>query len=173
MKTLIVVDMQNDFLSPDGGLYIGHDTTELKRRVGKFMEEFDGRVVCTMDQHEPNACEFRFFPPHCVGGTVGANLVKEVYNARVNNKELAGKASYTGDDVLHTLAPFDSEFHVVGVCTHICVHDIVANLVNHCKNEHDFIPKVVIHKDMVDDFKPDMAAFALERLMKLYGVEVV
>ena len=53
-----------------------------------------------------------------------------------------------------------------------CVHDTVVSIVNTSKETHNTMPDITIHKDLVDDFDPTMAKFALERLRTLYGVKV-
>ena len=87
----------------------------------------------------------------------------------------SGKASFNSSDISKYIAMThkDSEIYVVGVCTHICIHDIVAGIVNEFKNRHDKLPDLKILKDMTGDFDIEMADFALKRLKNLYGVEVI
>lgn len=62
MKTLIVVDMQNDFI--DGSLGT-KEAVEIVNRVAEVMDSFDGAVICTRDTHlriiwkRPRAENFR------------------------------------------------------------------------------------------------------------------
>jgi len=178
MKTLIVVDCQNDFLLNEGSLNLGHDTKELRDNLANFVKNFDGKIYFTYDNHKEDDCEFANFPKHCVENTQGVMLVDELKAILKDiDFETLAKRSYTGGSILNManeLADNDiREIHVVGVCLHICVHDIVSTIVNHTKNFHEYIPKIVIHRDLVDDFNPEMGEFALKRMQNLYGVEVV
>jgi len=177
-KVLIVVDMQNDFLLDEGSLNLGHDTKDLRERMAEFVDKFEGRLYLTYDNHQEDDCEFETFPKHCIEHTNGHKLVNEL-KAVIRGKdfETLAKKSYTGGaitNLANELADNDiKEIHVVGVCTHICVHDIVATLVNHTKNFHGYIPQIIIHKDLIDDFNPEMAEFAVQRMQNLYGAKLV
>jgi nicotinamidase-related amidase len=170
-NVLVVVDMQKDFLLPDGALNLGHDTVALRNRIATFISSFEGDVYLTYDSHKEDAVEFKTFPKHFITGTPGAELCDEI----AHKGQPLPKQSYTSDliaTVLLNVVQPDTTVHVVGVCTHICVHDVIAGLVNRTKNDHNFVPKVIVHRDMVDDFDPEMAEFALKRLQRLYGVVV-
>ena len=174
---LVVVDMQNDFLMPDGKLNLGHDTTELRKKIGDYIQNFDGKIIATMDAHGVDSCEFKMFPPHCVIGTPGALLVKEVIEPLgAKGGSIIDKVSFTGklvkDGIMNSYDE-DTEVHVVGVCTHMCIHDVVADIVNAVKEKYNLLPVVYVHEDMVDDFDPDMAAFALNRMERLYAIRRV
>jgi len=178
-KILLVVDMQNDFLdAKKGSLNLGHDTSDLQERVAKFIKAFDGPILLTKDTHKKDACEFKTFPPHCIEETWGNEVTPTLTEALLGKKFLfVAKNSFSSNPVVVNLdaqAPVQNiELHVVGVCTHICVHDIVSQYVNYCKTVYDVIPTIIIHEDMVDDFDQEMAAFTLKRLKNLYGVELV
>ena len=186
-KGLIVVDMQKDFVDSDGKLSIfpalGKDKTEkLINGVAKYIEDFQGRVFYTLDTHDETSCEFDTFPAHCIKGTSGHDLtqkVQEAINAKeVKHQRIIGslkKSSYTGTRLAEYLSSTypDMEFHIVGVCTHICVHDVASSIVNRFKEDHNKIPKIIIPKELVGDFDQEMADYALKRLSNLYGAEVI
>jgi nicotinamidase/pyrazinamidase len=77
---LVVVDVQNDFADPAGGLYVrGGD--EVVSRINDQIQlaVTDGAfVVHTQDWHPPSTPHFAkdggVWPVHCVGGTWGAEL---------------------------------------------------------------------------------------------------
>jgi len=174
---LIVVDCQKDFLLPDGKLNLGHDTKKLIKDISDFVKGFEGDVIYTLDSHKKDSCEFKLFPEHCVRDTVGMELVEELKESKPNNFYVIEKSSFTDEYIVFLINKLSyredySEIHVVGICTHICVHDIISDIVNHYKNEHNITPKVIVHKNLVDDFNPEMAEFALKRLQNLYGVTV-
>ena len=77
---LVVVDLQNDFADPAGGLSVaGGDTIipVVNAHVREAIES-GGLVVATQDWHPPSTPHFAkdggLWPVHCVGGTWGAEL---------------------------------------------------------------------------------------------------
>jgi len=73
------VDTQADFMLPGGNLYVpGAEKTipNVKRLVDAARQ---GRVLLVSDmcQHTPDDPEFAQFPPHCVRGTPGAQIIPE------------------------------------------------------------------------------------------------
>ncbi len=177
-KVLVVVDMQNDFVTKGGKLALPHDTTPLINKMYSFISDFcdeGGKVIYTLDTHSDNSREFNMFPKHCVSGTWGARLNSAINQAmEERNGRMLWKHSFSSRvvvDYLYETHPLQ-EFVFVGVCTHICVHDIITETVNYFKNRANRIPKITIIKDLVDDFDPEMAEFALKRLQNLYGVKV-
>jgi len=77
---LVVVDVQNDFADPAGGLYVPGGEQVLPR-VNLEVERAvsaGATVVCTQDWHPPRTPHFAkdggTWPVHCVGGTWGAEL---------------------------------------------------------------------------------------------------
>lgn len=179
-EILVVVDMQNDFLLEEGKLFLGHDTSELRKKVADFAYDFNGWVYVTRDVHRKGSCEHGKgpgqFPEHCLMDTWGASLVKEILDKFRFFWEKIWKESFSSEGVVRAIlenyVSGGTTIHVVGVCTHICVHDIVAGIANYVKNVYKEVPKIVVHKDMIDDFDDEMASFALKRLQNLYGVEV-
>ncbi len=179
-KVLVIVDCQMDFLDPNGSLYLGHDTTGLIKRISQFINNFDGDLVYTQDWHEEEDVEFTQFPKHCVEDTWGSDIIPEINEADImpNHTSIVfTKKGYTDTQIPRFLSSYafqdkDAEFHFVGVCTHICVLDIISSLVNEIKEvgRVPYLPKIIVHKDMVDDFNPEMAEFALKRMQSLYNV---
>ncbi|MGY6501717.1 MAG: isochorismatase family protein [Acidimicrobiales bacterium] len=77
---LVVVDMQNDFVHPDGSLSVTRDD-EVVRRVNLEIaaaRAAGSPVVFTQDWHPPDTPHFvehgGTWPPHCVRDTWGARL---------------------------------------------------------------------------------------------------
>lgn len=74
------VDTQADFMLPGGKLYVpGAEKriANMRRLVGVARS---GKVflISSADQHAPNDPEFVRFPPHCVKGTSGAEILPEL-----------------------------------------------------------------------------------------------
>lgn len=80
MKTFLwEVDAQADFLLPDGKLYVP-GTEKIIPNLNRLVEAArQGRafLISSADAHNPDDPEFREWPPHCVKGTPGADLIPE------------------------------------------------------------------------------------------------
>lgn len=78
---LVVVDVQNDFGDPDGGLYVagGEDIVEGVNAEVAAAREAGAFVVYTQDWHPETTPHFAkdggTWPVHCVGDTWGAELM--------------------------------------------------------------------------------------------------
>ncbi|CUG72539.1 isochorismatase hydrolase, putative [Bodo saltans] len=79
---LIVVDLQEDFLPPNGLFKVGHGD-EVVAPICELVEEFvsvGAYVYCSRDYHPSNHCSFDThggsFPRHCVQGTHGARFTE-------------------------------------------------------------------------------------------------
>ncbi|HVN20426.1 MAG TPA: isochorismatase family cysteine hydrolase [Dongiaceae bacterium] len=146
------VDVQRDFVLPGGKLYVpgAEKLLDNIRRLTDAARQGKVFLVSTCDFHAPNDPEFKTFPPHCVKGTPGADLVPEATTesvARVPN-ELEAKIpddlskyqqilmekqtlnifeSRHADELLSRLGS-DAEFVVFGVVTEYCVSCAVKGL---------------------------------------------
>ena len=79
MKLLVVVDMQNDFITGSLGT---PEAVKIVDRVAEIMENFPGKVICTRDTHGENyleTSEGKKLPvKHCIRGTEGHELCPKV-----------------------------------------------------------------------------------------------
>ena len=122
MKTLIVVDMQNDFI--DGALGT-LEAQAIVPNVKKKIEEYDAHedaIVFTRDTHFENYLETgegKNLPvKHCIMGTPGWNIADglEVPCCRYIDKPTfgwTGWKAFAFED--------EDEIEIVGLCTDICV----------------------------------------------------
>jgi len=170
MKVLLVIDMLNDFVNSKGVLFCGKTAREIIPFVKKRIEEFHqkkGLVIFLCDEHSQGDPEFKLFPPHCLKGTWGSRIIKEL--PREKRDSVIKKSHYNGffkTDLEKVLGRNKiNEVEVVGVCTSICVMDTVGELRNR------EIPTTV-WKNGVADFDPQAHKFALQRMEKIYGATV-
>lgn len=73
------VDAQRDFMLPDGKLYVP-GAEKIIPNINRLVEAVrQGRVflISSADAHNPNDPELREWPPHCLKGDPGADLVAE------------------------------------------------------------------------------------------------
>lgn len=131
MKTLIVVDMQNDFITGSLGTA---EAVDIVTRVSKKIETWDGDIFVTQDTHGADYLqtqEGRNLPVvHCVEGTEGW-AVEERIRAALDKKEpgrvnYMTKPTFGSHTLAETLSQKQSEQHIeeiqlVGLCTDICV----------------------------------------------------
>jgi nicotinamidase/pyrazinamidase len=167
---LIVVDMLNDFIDEKGALYSGqsardiipfvHLRLEAHRRAGSL-------VIFLQDAHAADDREFEKFPPHCVAGTWGSQIIDAL--APQPGEQVLPKTRYSGffgtdlEKILAEYGPEDVE--VVGVCTSICVMDTVGGLAN-----RDY--RTIVPRAGVADFEAEAHRFALNRMERLYGATI-
>ena len=127
-KTLIVIDMQNDFI--DGALGTP-EAQAIVPNVKKKIEEYEARgdeIIFTRDTHFDNYLntnEGKNLPvEHCIENTNGWNVIKELDIAECEhvNKTTFGHPYWDIiKDDKNILARFFGEIEIVGVCTDICV----------------------------------------------------
>lgn len=170
-KALIIIDMLNDFVSPDGALYVGETVKkiipEIQKRIAHAREE-DEPIVYVCDNHDPDDAEFKMFPPHCLAGSKGAEVYKDLRPAEgdiiIPKKRFS--AFYETD--LHERL---QELHIntlelVGVCTNICVLFTAADARNRGYN-------VQIDRRCTDSFDHAAHDFALKEMDRVLGAKIV
>lgn len=129
MDYLIVVDMQNDFVS--GALGTPEAREIVPRVVGRVVDGINRgeRVLFTRDTHEPDYLdtqEGRKLPvPHCVRGTEGWEIVDQLL-PDTGERTVLDKPAF-GSRALGELLAAENErepvgkITLVGLCTDICV----------------------------------------------------
>lgn len=168
---LLVADMINDFIDPRGSLYLGPAGREIIPFVQRKIEEARAAgklVIFICDTHAPDDPEFKYFAPHGVKGTWGAEIIPEL-SVRPEDPRIE-KTTYSSffktrlEELLEKEQVERAE--VVGVCTSICVYETAKGL---------FERKIqaVVYRDGVADFDPEAHAFALKHLERVWGAEVV
>ena len=169
-KALIIVDMLNDFISPQGALYCGESAEKIVPFIQERLAAYRAAketVIYLQDAHASNDKEFDRFPPHCVAGTQGSQIIAELTPR--NGEPVLPKTRYSGffgtnlEKILAEIRP--ERVEVVGVCTSICVMDTVGGLAN-----RDYA--VTVPEKGVADFDDQFHQFALQRMQKLYGAQV-
>jgi nicotinamidase/pyrazinamidase len=168
---LIVADMLNDFLDPQGSLYVGSEAREIipfvSEKIGEFRAQ-NGVVIFVCDAHAPHDREFKLFPPHAIKGTWGAQVIPELTPARGDyrvEKTRYSAFSHTNlDDILKQAQV--TEVHVVGVLTSICVLETVKEL-------FDRDISAVVYRQGVADVDAEAHTFALKQMQRVLGARVV
>lgn len=125
-SAVIVVDMQNDFVHPDGSLVVTAAQLSLDpiARLLRRAREAGVRVVYTQDTHDEGDPEWTIWPEHCRRGTWGWQIVDEL--APQPNELVVTKSRYDAfyDTSLdHYLSRVWKVEHlvIVGTVSSICV----------------------------------------------------
>ena len=169
MDCLIIIDMQKDF----------HPNEDTVKYIKKFLANNSKKykLVFTMDEHDSDNYdkyqESKIYLPHCVKGTVGAEIVddlkifKEDENSKVIKKDTFG--SYELANYLWGLYIYE-ELDIVtlmGVCTDICV-------LNNALNLRNILPetRIIVDAAGCNGTSPEMHKWALA-LTKANAIEVI
>jgi len=146
------VDVQRDFMLPGGNLYVpgAEKLVPNIRRLTDAVRQDRVFLVSHGCFHPPDDPEFKIFPPHCVKGTAGSELIPEALAERIARVANEADAQIPPDlskyqQILlekQTLNIFESrhadelvqrlgthpEFVVFGVVTEYCVSFAVKEL---------------------------------------------
>lgn len=187
------VDTQRDFMLPGGKLYVP-GAEKLIPNLDRLTDEArKDRVFLVSDAcvHAPDDPEFQRFPPHCVRGTPGAEIIPETVAQRFlvlpNRREAAvpnDLAPYQQvilekqtldvfdnpltETVLERLKRFtdaDAEFNVFGVVTEYCVRCVAKGLLARGR-------RVALVEDAIKTLKAEDGDGALAE-MKSLGARTV
>ena len=134
MKILVVVDVQNDFVTGTlGSKEARAIIPNIKEKVNEYSNSADSLIVYTRDTHYSNyfqTMEGKILPiPHCIHETSGWDIVEDVINENsayaIIDKNTFGKrdiAERILSIVGEAFESFDIEsIEIVGLCTDICV----------------------------------------------------
>ena len=125
MEYLIVVDMQNDFIT---GALGTAEAEAIVPAVAERIRSFPGRVLFTRDTHEANYLETqegRKLPvPHCIRNTDGWQLHPDI--AALISRKPIDKPTFGSTELAKLLEKCHSDHTIdsitlVGLCTDICV----------------------------------------------------
>ena len=178
------VDTQKDFMLPGGKLYVPGAEKRLPniRRLTDAARQGKVFLVSHGCFHAPDDAEFKIFPPHCVRGTDGADLVPEALTPRIVRVPNDAEAMLPGDlsayqQILlekQTLNIFESrhadalvqqlgsrpEFVVFGVVTEYCVSFAAKGLLERGR-------RVAVVQDAIETLKPEESEKTMAELNRL------
>jgi len=178
------VDVQADFMLPGGKLYVPGAEKLLPniRRLTDAARQGQVFLVSHGCFHTPDDPEFKIFPPHCVKGTAGAELVAEALTEKVVRVPNDAAAKLPEDlsryqQILlekQTLNIFESrhadaivqrlgshaEFVVFGVVTEYCVNFAVKGLLERGR-------RVAVVRDAIETLKGEDGRKTMAELEQL------
>ena len=183
------VDVQRDFMLPGGKLYVPGAEKLLPniRKLTDAARRSEVFLVSSGDFHPLDDPEFQQFPPHCLKGTPGSELLPEALADKVLRIENLPAAKLPADfspyqqivlekqtlDVFQTLHADElvsrlgsqTEFVVFGVVTEYCVACAVKGLLKRNR-------RVAVVEDAIQTLNPEVGAKTLAELQQL-GARVV
>ncbi|HEV2421212.1 MAG TPA: cysteine hydrolase [Candidatus Acidoferrales bacterium] len=183
------VDTQSDFMLPGGKLYVPGAEKRIPnmRRLVEAARKEKAFLISSTDQHSPNDPEFQRFPPHCVRGTSGADIVPDLKagdTVHVKNthpvtalstisrgkqivieKQTLDVFDNPATEKLLAQLPPDSEFIVFGVVTEFCVRLAAKGLLDRGR-------RVAIVTDAIETLDPDESKKTLDELAS-HGAELI
>ena len=181
---LIVIDMQNDFLTGSLANYDAERVT--KNVVEKIQSQKWDRMFFTLDTHYENyleTSEGKYLPvEHCIHGSRGWKIDSDVFNATrsaVYDFDIVEKPTFGSTELakevekaIREMEDIESgvEITIVGVCTDICV---VSNAL--ILKENNFIrenAKIVCDASCCSGLSEEKHKAALE-VMKSCQIEVI
>ncbi len=184
---LVVVDVQNDFADPSGGLPVpgGQEVVAVVNDEIDRAGRSGSMVVYTQDWHPPSTPHFRteggLWPVHCVQGTWGAELHPDLeVVGQVIQKGTGGEDGYSGftvrdptsgdeaDTALESILRRASVEKVVvaGLAADVCVKDTALDAAR-----RGFRTTVLRNATRAVELEPGDAARA-EGELRAAGVEV-
>ncbi len=178
------VDVQADFMLPGGKLYVP-GAEKLLPNIQRLTDAArQGQVFLVSHGcfHTPDDPEFKIFPPHCVKGTKGAELVPEalaekivrvpneadaklpddlsVYRQILLEKQTLNIFESRHADALVQRLGRDPEFAVFGVVTEYCVSFAVKGLLERGR-------RVALVRDAIETLKAEDGQKTIAELERL------
>ncbi len=168
-RALLVVDILNDFLDPQGALYLGEAAREIIPMVQGIVataREDNNLIVFIRDWHRPDDAEFAMFPPHGVADTWGSQFIPEL-EPQASDRVIEKRrySAFYGTELDLTLREAGiEELHLVGVCTNICILYSAASARN--RNY-----RVIVHDQAMAGTTRDAHEWALNEMKNTLGCE--
>lgn len=133
-KTLVIVDMQVDFIS---GSLANPAAAAIVEPMVEYIKAWDGaQIICTRDTHFANYFETqegKNLPiKHCVAGKAGWEIHDDLFEAirtKTCDWSIVDKYSFGDIETLDgELDAYVNEIYICGTCTDICVVSVALNL---------------------------------------------
>ncbi|MFC1920893.1 cysteine hydrolase family protein [Chloroflexota bacterium] len=165
-NAVLVVDMLKGFLEEGYPLYIGEKCRSIIPDIRHLIEKEIGhgsKIYFICDNHAPDDLEFKIFPPHCIEGTVEAQIIPELagyFSEIILKRRYSGFFGTTLENSLTQLNP--DKLIICGVLTNICVMHTVADAKN-----RDYV--VEVPANCVASPDKEAHRFALKHIREVLG----
>jgi len=170
VRAILVIDMLRGFLEEGHPLYCGAKARSIIPNIQKLLEQESRQgteVFYICDHHGPDDPEFKLFPPHCIEGTLEAELIPELSQYQGETIHKRHFSAFYDTPLEEKLKELNAEtLAICGVCTDICVLHTVADARNRGY-------EVEIPVNCVASFDDKAHTFALEHMEKVLGARLV
>ena len=155
-ELLVIVDMQNDFLT---GALPAAGGLDIIPRIAEYAKIFNGDIAFTRDTHTNNYMETqegrRLPVPHCIKGSEGWKITDGLKDVKA--KYMFDKPTFGSLDLGEFVKRERyTDVHLVGVCTGICVLSNALLIKAFCPET-----TIVVHSDMCACVTPESHETAL------------
>lgn len=144
---LIIVDLQNDFCSPIGSLYV-KGASNITDKIKNLISQFD-EILFTIDWHPYDHCSFKRnggrWPIHCINYSKGASIPTDIVKAAGNKAcfyrkgmissceeygafSLKHISKETELDIVTGIKRLNANYVVCGIAGDYCVLETTKNL---------------------------------------------
>ncbi len=172
-NVLMVIDMQNDFVTESGALYFKM-AEKVKPVVVEIVKDRMSKnydLIFTKDWHDVDDKEFDRFNKHCIAGTTGADLFEDLRSLVENydRTKFVLKNRFSAfygtnmDEILKDLST--KKIEVCGVDTNICVMYTVEELRN---RDYD----VLVYEDGTGSYDLGLHHFAISQIRDVLGAKI-
>ena len=163
MDLLVVIDMQNDFIS---GSLKGKKTEKLLDKVVEKVKEFKGEIIYTLDTHYEDYLktkEGENLPiEHCIKGTWGHEIADELKETKsFDRAKKCEKNTFASIELGEYLKSLDEKegidsIYFLGLVTDICV-------VSNALLVKGFLPEknIYLYKDLTEGLTEEKKAAAI------------
>lgn len=174
MKVLVVIDMQNDFIS---GSLKGEKTEKLLDKVVEKVKEFEGEVIYTLDTHYEDYLktkEGENLPiEHCIKGSWGHEIADELKKTESFDKSKKfEKNTFASVELGNYLKNLDKKegidsIYFLGLVTDICV-------VSNALLVKRFLPEknIYLYKDLTEGLTDEKKKSAID-VMKSCHIKII
>jgi nicotinamidase-related amidase len=168
-NAVLVVDMLRGFLEEGYPLYLGGKSRWIIPNIQRLLDsevQRGANIFFICDSHDPGDLEFKMFPPHCIEGTVEAEVIPELAKypgVMIPKKRYSGFFGTSLEKKLEELKP--EKLIICGVLTNICVMHTTADARN-----RDY--EVEIPIDCVASPDEEAHTFALTHIDKVLGAKL-
>ena len=187
MKILVVVDMQNDFIT---GVLGSTEAQKIVQPVADYIKNSDADIIyLTADEHSLRPAlptiEEQNVTPHCIINTKGIEIEPSILEAanRFHNANIIYKDTFSSNDLkdhirqdIINLTTYNSDYkfnwddisiELIGLCTECCVLSNAIMLRNNFPNAH-----ILVKKDLCAGSTPKVHEEALN-VMRYNSIEVI
>lgn len=170
MEALLVIDMQKDFLNPEGKLFGGE---RLRKIIPSVREAVDFSrelmpVIFTQDWHRKDDEEFSIWPPHCIENTEGSEIIDELQPSEedIFIKKRRYSAFFSTDLDLVLRERNIRKIWVCGILTNICVLHTIADA-------RSLNYEVTLLKDCTEALNDNDYEYAIHHITSVLGADVI